>query len=60
MSELPIGLAPTPVLGDAADPAARLRIVPDHEHTWSLRDTEYEDGRALRRFECACGSVTFD
>lgn len=60
MSEMPIGATPPAVSGDSADPPAHLRIVPPHEHTWSLRDTEYEDGHALRRFECACGSVTFD
>lgn len=47
--------APGPV---AAVP--RLRLVPDHEHDWRLRDVEYVDGFAVQRFECdACGEVDF-
>lgn len=37
-----------------------IQLVPLHEHTWALRDTEYEGGFAVRRFECdACTAVRF-
>lgn len=36
-----------------------IRLVP-HEHTWSLRETEYDNGFALNRFECdSCPEVRF-
>jgi hypothetical protein len=41
-------------------PAARhLRIAPVHDHTWILRDTEYDGGLVVRRYDCLCGDVTF-
>ena len=42
-----------------------LRLVPTpsrqtHDHTWSLRETEYDDlGLIVRRFECDCGGVSY-
>ena len=31
------------------------------EHTWELRLEEFEDGYAVRRFECLdCGAVRFE
>ncbi|MBO9520820.1 MAG: hypothetical protein J7518_04705 [Nocardioidaceae bacterium] len=40
-------------------PRPSLRLVPPHEHAWSLRDTEYADGICVRRYECDCGEVDF-
>jgi hypothetical protein len=37
-----------------------LQLVPAHEHTWALRETEYDDGFVLNRFECdSCTAVRF-
>ena len=37
-----------------------LQLVPAHEHTWALRDTEYDNGLTLNRFECeTCTAVRF-
>ena len=37
-----------------------LQLVPPHEHTWALRDTEYDNGLTLNRFECnGCSAVRF-
>ena len=37
-----------------------IPLVPLHEHTWALRDTEYENGFSLNRFECdGCSAVRF-
>lgn len=58
-----MSVLPTPPIEEAAVgvPAAPiLHLVPDHEHTWALRETEYDNGLALNRFECdACRAVRF-
>ncbi|MFL6107602.1 MAG: hypothetical protein ACJ72L_11625 [Marmoricola sp.] len=37
-----------------------IQLVPLHEHTWALRDTEYDNGMTLHRFECDdCSAVRF-
>ena len=37
-----------------------LHLVPSHEHHWALRDTEYDNGFTLNRFECeSCAAVRF-
>jgi len=38
-----------------------IQLVPQHEHTWALRETEYDDsGITLNRFECdGCPAVRF-
>ncbi|RNL79152.1 hypothetical protein [Nocardioides marmorisolisilvae] len=37
-----------------------IRLVPQHDHTWALRDTEYDNGLTLHRFECdGCSAVRF-
>ena len=38
-------------------------IQPDHadQHRWELRLEEFEEGHAVRRFECLeCGAVRFE
>ena len=31
------------------------------DHSWELRDEEFEDGHTTRRFECVvCGAVRFE
>jgi hypothetical protein len=46
-------------------PGRRLTVVPPfsepvHEHTWTLRETEYdENGLTTDRFECECGDVSY-
>ena len=37
-----------------------IQLVPLHDHIWALRDTEYDNGLTLRRFECeSCAAVRF-
>jgi len=37
-----------------------IQLVRPHEHAWSLRDTEYDNGLTLNRFECdTCSAVRF-
>jgi len=37
-----------------------IQLVPLHEHSWALRDTEYDNGVTLNRFECdGCSAVRF-
>lgn len=37
-----------------------IQLVRPHEHAWSLRDTEYDNGFSLNRFECdTCSAVRF-
>ena len=37
-----------------------IPLVPLHEHSWALRDTEYDNGMTLNRFECdGCTAVRF-
>ena len=37
-----------------------IPLVQPHEHTWALRDTEYDNGMTLNRFECDdCSAVRF-
>lgn len=46
---------PRPLLADPGPNAA------SEEHTWQLRDVEFEDGVTTRRFECvACGAAHFE
>ena len=60
MTTLPVPAPPVPGQG------RHLVLVPPpsdltdaHEHTWALRDTEYDEGITLSRFECACGGVRY-
>lgn len=56
MSVLPA----TPLETTEAPVVAGLHLVPVHEHTWALRETEYDNGLALNRFECeSCSAVRF-
>jgi hypothetical protein len=57
-----MSVLPSPIEGLAGEEsiAPVLHLVPAHEHTWALRDTEYDNGFSLNRFECdACSAVRF-
>jgi len=54
---MPVGAA-DPVADELIAPV--LQLVPAHEHTWALRDVEYDNGFSLNRFECeSCSAVRF-
>lgn len=55
--ELPVD----PVARTTRPPAAHLRLVEGHEHTWRLRSIDFNDGASVREFGCgSCDSVWFD
>jgi hypothetical protein len=55
MTALPIAVS-----DDIAPQAPVLHLVPTHEHIWALRETEYDNGLSLNRFECdSCAAVRF-
>lgn len=58
MSVLPAPLEIAPA--EQEHLAEVIQLVPLHEHAWALRDTEYDNGMTLNRFECdGCSAVRF-
>jgi hypothetical protein len=58
MPAVPAGAGSTPVEHEHLAPV--IALVHPHEHSWALRDTEYDNGLTLHRFECdGCSAVRF-
>ena len=57
MSVMPVSAAE---LTAEEERAPVLRLVRAHEHSWALRDVEYDNGFSVNRFECeSCSAVRF-
>lgn len=54
---------PAPLRAVHTNPAIRARhlaVAPAHDHSWALREVEYDDhGATLHRYECPCGDVNY-